>query len=436
MPPDEATVPLRSPALSLRVIRAQVVAGPDAGSSHVAELDRIRIGTAESNDLVLADPTVSRFHLELRRGGDRIEIVDLGSTNGTRIGPALIRGSSARVPPGTELEIGETRLSVDDGALVTVEAGPAELGEIRGQSPALRRLLATAARVAESEVPVLLFGESGTGKELVARAIHDASSRAGEPFVTLDCAAIAPSLFSSELFGHERGAFTGADRRHTGAFERAHGGTLFLDEIGELGPELQAALLGVLERKRLRRVGGQQEIELDVRLVSATHRDLRAAVNAGTFRLDLFYRIAVVLLELPPLRDRPADIPVLVEHFLREAGYPGAIEGLLPEAEMARLMRHDWPGNVRELRNVVLGTLALGETPELGGPAAARPDSPDPALFELGFRDAKRRVVDDFERAYVAALLERSGGNLRQAARDARMDRSYLMELVKRHRLK
>ena len=429
----DGTVPIRSASVAVRVIRVQVTAGPDAGKSHVGET--IRIGTAEGNDLVLTDPTVSRFHLELRRGDGRIQVVDLGSTNGTRVGPALVGGGAVGVAAGTALRIGETDLSVEDGDVVTLEAG-ADVEGVRGQSAPVRRLLGSIQRVAKSDVSVLLIGESGTGKELFARAIHDASPRAGEPFVTVDCAAIAPTLFASELFGHERGAFTGAERQHIGAFERANGGTVFLDEIGELGPELQSALLGVLERKRFSRVGGQKEVEVDVRMVSATHRDLRAQVNAGSFRLDLFYRIAVVLLEVPPLRERPTDIPLLVEHFLREAGFSGRVEEVFPKEEMRRLQAHAWPGNVRELRNVVLGTLALGEAPVLGAGPGAEGARDYSSLFGLSFRDAKRKLGDEFEHAYVKALLEKTAGNVRQAARDAQMDRSYLMELIKRHRLK
>jgi DNA-binding NtrC family response regulator len=296
--------------------------------------------------------------------------------------------------------------------------------------------MAQAARVAKIDVPVLLLGESGTGKELIARALHDEGSRAGEPFVTVDCGAITPTLFSSELFGHERGAFTSADRQHIGAFERARGGSLFLDEVGELPLELQAALLGALERKSIRRVGGRDDIQVDVRLVSATHRDLRAQVNAGSFRLDLFYRIAVVTLGVPPLRERPDDIPLLIEHFLREAGHTGPVASVFSADAMRRLRAHSWPGNVRELRNVVLGTLALGETPNLAPSAERAPSVGFEQLFGLSYREAKRRAMDDFERRYVENLLTRSGGNVRQAARDGQMDRSYLMELVKRHGLK
>ena len=438
--PDDLTVPIHSNTTSVRAIVLEVVSGPDAGSVSEPSTDSVSVGTAEGNDVVLHDPTVSRFHLQLSRNAGRIEVADVGSTNGTRIGPVTLSSTSVSVDAGSVVEVGSTRLVVRDGGLVTLEAGDAQ-GDIRGRSPLLRRLLASVLRVAKSEVPVLLVGESGTGKELFARAIHDQSARAGEPFVTVDCAAITPSLFQSELFGHERGAFTGADRQHVGAFERASGGTVFLDEVGELAPEQQSALLGVLERGVVRRVGGSKDIPVKVRLVSATHRDLRAFVNAGSFRLDLFYRLAVVLLAVPALRQRADDIPLLVEHFLRQEGFSGAVAELFPEPEMERLMRHGFPGNVRELRNVVLGTLALGNPPDVSLNPAGESSAPGAqGLFDsvstLTYREAKQKVAEEFERHYLSALLERTGGNMRQAAREARMDRSYLMELVKRHHLK
>jgi transcriptional regulator with GAF, ATPase, and Fis domain len=326
---------------------------------------------------------------------------------------------------------------VTDDALIAPEPTPDRFGGLVGTSLALRRLITRAHKVSRADVPVLLFGESGTGKEVIARAIHDESPRASEAFVTVDCAALSPTLFSSELFGHERGAFTGAERQHTGAFERADGGTVFLDEIGELTPELQAALLGVLERGKVRRLGGQKDVDVDVRVVCATHRDLREAVNSTAFRLDLFYRIAVVLLEVPPLRERAADIPALVSHFVKEAG-GGDVDALFPKEAMDRLQAHRWPGNVRELRNVVLGALALGETKQVLEGAQASLGLADVAeqLGDLSFREAKQRMVDAFERHYLTRLLERAEGNVRQAARDARMDRSYLMELIRRHGLK
>ncbi len=307
-------------------------------------------------------------------------------------------------------------------------------GELLGESPAMKRLYTLAARVASSEVSVLLFGESGTGKELLARALHDQSPRASGPFVTVDSGAVTPTLFSSELFGHERGAFTGADRQHIGAFERASGGSLFLDEIGELPPELQPALLGALERRRIRRVGGQKDVDVDVRLISATHRDLRSDVNSGNFRLDLFYRIAVVMLRVPPLRERLSDIPDLVRHFSERPVLPTRRSSTKPRSCVSA---NPFPGNVRELRNLVLGTVALGEEPAALDPVSPSSGSdPFAPLLPLPYRDAKRRANDEFERRYVEHWLERTGGNVRQAARDATMDRSYLMELIRRHRLR
>ncbi len=421
----------------LRSIAVELLAPSPKTQGTRAAGDVVRVGSADGNDLVIADGTVSRFHLELRRDAGRILATDLGSTNGTRIGNASFRSASVWVEPNATLCIGEAEVRVTDDALLSPEPAPDRFGGLVGTSPALKRLCTRAHKVAQSDVAVLLLGESGTGKEVIARAIHDESPRAAEAFVIVDCAALSPTLFSSELFGHERGAFTGAERQHIGAFERAHGGTVFLDEVGELTPELQAALLGVLERGKLRRLGGQKDIAVDVRVVCATHRDLREAVNSAEFRLDLFYRIAVVLLEVPPLRERAGDVPALVDHFVKEAG-GGAVSSLFPREAMERLKAHRWPGNVRELRNVVLGALALGETKEVLEGTATAVGLTDLAeqLSDLSFRDAKQRMVDAFERQYILRLLDRAGGNVRQAARDARMDRSYLMELIRRHGLK
>ncbi|MEZ4226470.1 MAG: sigma 54-interacting transcriptional regulator [Polyangiaceae bacterium] len=433
---SDHTIPIEPSHSLLRSISVEVLA-PSAARGSVKG-DLVRVGSAQGNDLVISDGTVSRFHLEIRRDGGKIRVTDLGSTNGTRAGDVSFHASSVWLTPGASVSLGQAELRVSDGELLAPQSAPPSFGGLVGKSPALSRLCVRAHKVAQSEVPILLIGESGTGKEVVARAIATESPRKGQPFVTVDCAALSPTLFSSELFGHERGAFTGAERQHIGAFERAHGGTVFLDEIGELTPELQAALLGVLERGKLRRLGGQKDIDVDVRIVSATHRDLREAVNTGSFRLDLFYRIAVVLLEVPPLRERAADIPELVRHFVREAGSTAAVERLFPKDAMERLQAHRWPGNVRELRNVVLGALALGETEQVlrTGASALGLSELAEQVDELSFRDAKQRIVDAFEARYITRLLERSAGNVRQAARDARMDRSYLMELIRRHGLK
>jgi len=430
---DARTIPYGSAGLPIRTLAIEIIEGPAAGLSRMAETDTLTIGTADGNDVVLADPTVSRYHLELTRRPDGIQVIDAGSLNGTFTG--TVRVERAVVPPGTVLRLGKTALRAGDGQNVTVELHRSEaLAGLRGRTPVMRRLLHSVERAAQSDAAVLLVGESGTGKEVIARALHDVGPRKRGPFVTVDCGALAPTLVASELFGHERGAFTGADRQHAGAFERASGGTLFLDEIGELPPALQANLLGVLERRRFRRLGGKQEISVDVRVVSATHRDLRAEVNASTFRLDLYYRLAVVVMKVPPLRERAEDVPLLVEHFLRECGHDGPIEALISPAAMKQLMGHHWPGNVRELRNLIEATVAMGETPQLDGVAAAGA-APD-ALTALPYKDARAQVLADFEGRYLRALLERARGNVSQAAREARMDRSHLIDLLTRHGLK
>ncbi len=421
----------------VKTLRVEVLDGPDRGLCLETDQEVLSVGTATSNALALHDETVSRFHLELARGNDGISVTDLGSSNGTLIGAA--RMDRGVVPSGTVLVLGHTHLAVGDGGGGSVELyAENELDDLKGDTAVMRRLMAQVATAARSTAPVLVIGESGTGKELVARALHEHGPRAGEPFVTLDCGALAPNLVASELFGHERGAFTGADRQHVGAFERADKGTLFLDEIGELPPELQPQLLGALERRRFRRVGGRADVAVDVRIVCATNRDLRADVNAGLFCLDLYYRVAVVVLRLPPLRERGADIPLLVRHFLRECGYSGSVETLIPEPTLEALQQHRWPGNVRELRNWVEATLAMGESPELSplsAQGAPQSDS-DAELFALPYKDARRVLLDGFERRYLKHILEASAGNVAQAARKAQMDRTYLIKLIQRHALR
>jgi DNA-binding NtrC family response regulator len=427
------TIPYGSAGLPIRTLAVEIVEGTDAGQARMADSDTMTVGSAEGNDLVLGDATVSRYHLELQRRPDGILVVDAGSLNGTFVG--AVRVERALVPPGTTLRLGKTMLRVGDGQNVTLELHKSEaLAGLRGRAPVMRRLLLSVERAAQSDAAVLLVGESGTGKEVIARALHDLGPRAKGPFVTVDCGALSPTLVASELFGHERGAFTGADRQHLGAFERAGGGTIFLDEIGELPGALQANLLGVLERRRFRRLGGKQEISIDVRVISATHRDLRAEVNSGTFRLDLYYRLAVVVMKVPPLRERADDVPLLVEHFLRECGHAGPVGELISPAAMHALMHHHWPGNVRELRNLIEATVAMGEAPPLDGVPPAPSGSSDVA--DLPYKEARAQVLHDFEARYLRVLLERTQGNVSQAAREARMDRSHLIDLLQRHKLK
>ena len=428
--------------LPVDTLSVEVSEGPDAGTRLVAETETLTLGSAEGNDLVLGDPTISRYHAELERTEEGIRVRDNGSTNGVWIG--AVRVQAATVPPGTTLKLGGTTLRVGEGERKHVKLhGDDRLGDLRGRSAVMRRLMSQIERAARTEASVLIVGESGTGKELIARALHDLGPRQEDGFVTVDCGAMAPNLVASELFGPERGAFTSADRRHIGAFERAHGGTLFLDEIGELPAELQPNLLGALERRRFRRVGGREDIAVDVRVIAATNRDLRAEVNDGRFRLDLYYRVAVVTLRVPPLRERASDIPLLIEHFLEESGHGDAMEELFPPALLEELQRHHWPGNIRELRNLVEATVAMGEAPvDMMAFDVSPPGSPDPdaipmrGVFPLAYKDARAAVLHEFERRYLGHWLEESGGNVAKAARGARMDRSHLFHMLRRHDLR
>ncbi len=433
MPTSRAVLPV----WPVQRVRAHVVEGPDVGTRCTAQEDRLSVGVASANDLVLRDPLVSRYHAEVTATPGAFRLRDVGSTNGIFLGAVRIR--EALVPPGTIVRIGETVLRIDDGDASTVALHEEErFGGLRGRSLPMRRAMAQLQKVAAASASVLLVGESGTGKELAARAIHDASAVARGPFEVVDCASLVPGLVASELFGHERGAFTGADRTHVGAFERARGGTVFLDEIGELPAAIQANILGALERRRIRRLGGRSEIAFDARIVSATHRDLRADVNAGAFRLDLYYRLAVVVVSLPPLRERREDLRLLTEHFLRESGGAGSVEACLPAGFLDALAPHRFPGNVRELRNLVEAALATGEAPRTStapGGGADVGGAVGEGTQET-YRAARDKVLRDFEVRYLSALIARCNGNLSQAARVAAMDRSHLTDLVTRHGLR
>jgi DNA-binding NtrC family response regulator len=418
--------------IPVQSVEATVIEGPDVGKAASARSEKLSVGTARDNDLQLTDETVSRYHLELWGSPDGVRVHDPGSTNGTWA--SAVRVQSGVVPPGSILKLGKTTLRVGQGEPLTLALHKNDaLAGLRGQSPLMRRLMAQLQRAAGRDVSVLLVGESGTGKELCARALHDLGPRRDKPFVTVDCGALSPTLIGSELFGHEKGAFTGADRAHVGAFEQANGGTLFLDEIGELPAALQTTMLGVLERGRFKRLGGRAEIAVDVRIVSATNRDLRAEVNAGTFRLDLYYRLAVVSLPVPPLRDHAEDVPLLVEHFVRECGHDGRVEDVVAPETLQSWTQHRWPGNVRELRNLVEATLAMGEPPPLVDSPSPPAGDPFQTLLPLGYKQARAQLLHEFEERYLTHLLERSGGNVAKAAREARMDRSHLIDLLQRH---
>lgn len=423
-------------------LRVEVARGPDCGRVVEAPLDApLSVGTAEGNDLQLSDPKVSRYHLELMREQGAVRIRDLGSSNGSWI--AGIAVEQASITPGTQLSIGDSLLLIRDGTLYSRDSEEdVALAGVVAVSPRAQSMARRIAALGPSNVSVLIQGETGTGKEVAAKALHDSSPRHKRAFIVVDCGSLPATLVSSELFGHERGAFTGADRRRIGAFERASGGTLFLDEIGELPLSVQPTLLGALERRRFRRVGGDTEIAVDVRVLAATHRDLRRSVNDGGFRADLYYRLAIATLHLPALRERPEDIPSLVAHFVTEI--TGSPESPLFTAEvMASLMQHRWSGNVRELRNVVEAALAVGEVnmdrPSMLPDEAAPPSdgsAPDAYAELLSYREARQLAMDSFERAFCAKLVERCGSNASQAARLAQMDRNHLVSLLKKHGLR
>jgi transcriptional regulator with GAF, ATPase, and Fis domain len=336
-------------ALTVPRFRGACVVGQDAGREIVAKEGRVVVGTAEGAGLRLGDPTVSGYHLELEVVSGGVAVRDLGSKNGTRLGGVLVREIVVR--DAVELDLGDSRVRLvlgDDRAAVPLSKASSFHGLI-GASPAMRAVYHVLENAAPTSAPVLVLGESGTGKELAARAIHAASPRARGPFKVVDCGGLTPTLIESELFGHERGAFTGADRERAGAFERADGGTLFLDEIGELPLALQPKLLRALAEGEVRRIGSSRIRRVDVRIVAATNRDLRREINAGNFRADVFYRIAVVQVKMPALRDHLEDLPLLVASILQSLE-PGG-EASPVDVDIEQLHRHPWPGNVRELRN-------------------------------------------------------------------------------------
>jgi two-component system response regulator GlrR len=431
-----ATYPVSTgPRRAIRRFRIAVVSGPTKGAEWSEVAERCAVGSHPSNDLVIDDPTVSRFHCELSIAGDHVRVRDLGSRNRTVAGGVVIE--TGLVGGGTTLVLGHTqlRVDVDDGQTELAASERDHFGSIVGASPQMRELFSLLERVAPTDTTVLIEGETGTGKEGVAEAIHEGSKRAQKRFVVIDCGAIPANLLESELFGHEAGAFTGANERRIGAFEDASGGTLFFDELGELPAELQPKLLRALESREIRRIGSRTTIHCDVRIVAATNRDLRTEVNKGTFRADLYYRLAVMRLELPPLRDRTVDIPPLVRHLLAEIDAPPAMVAQLTEpAYLAQLAAAAWPGNVRQLRNHLEQCVVFGERRIPGDPAQPHPATQVDA--SLPYEVARRQAIDEFERAYVTSLLERTSDNVAKAARDAGVNRAYLHRLLRRHGLR
>jgi two-component system, NtrC family, response regulator GlrR len=420
--------------------QVEVISGPDAGATAASEDGRLTVGSGEGPTLRLSDPTVSRFHVELEATEDGIAIRDLGSTNGTLLGTATIREIVVREP--VQLELGRTRIKLITGNERTTLAlsGATSFGALLGSSPAMRSMYTALERAAPTNAPVLVTGESGTGKELAARAIHAASPRAEQTFEVVDCGGLPPTLIESELFGHEKGAFTGAVGEREGAFERADGGTLFLDELGELPLELQPKLLRVLGEREVRRVGARNTRKVDVRVVAATNRDLRREVNAGRFRADLFYRLAVIQVRMPPLRDRLEALPLLARGLLQAIGRERGVD--VKDVELdAALWQHTWPGNVRELRNYLEQLVILKVPPALGAfepapEAGSGEGALSSGLEKLPLTTAKNELLARFERQYVTRLLEQTKGNVAEAARLSGVNRATLFRMIRRYGLR
>jgi DNA-binding NtrC family response regulator len=308
------------------------------------------------------------------------------------------------------------------------------------KSAVMQSVFETLRSVADLDTTVLIHGETGVGKELLARSVHFSGARRDRSFVAVNCAAIPAELFESELFGSRKGAFTGANEHRRGHFQMAHGGTLLLDEIGEMPLHLQSKLLRAIEEKKVTSVGADRPVDIDVRFIATTNKDLQAEVEHGAFRRDLFYRLSVMPVRVPALRERPEDIPLLAQHFLEEAGrrLKRAVKAIAPESVQA-LVRYPWPGNVRELENVIERAVIVSKEDVLtalerflGGPAGAQP----PVDLSLPFRDAKARIVEEFERAYVAGLLDAHGGKLTAAAKHADMDPKNFSDKMARYGLR
>lgn len=424
-------------------VKLVVVAGPDEGLEMLLDA-AIKVGSHEDNDLVLQDQAVSRDHATFTRIGGLTVVTDRGSRNGTFLGESKIH--EVEVPIGAILSLGESRIAVYPRWYVraVVPSQARSFGELLGDSVAMREIFAILERVSGTELTVLVEGESGTGKELVGRSVHSASARSKARYVVFDCGSVPTELAESELFGHKKGAFSGAVADRAGAFQRADGGTIFLDEIGELPLALQPKLLRVLETGEIRSVGDDKMRKVDVRVLAATNRTLSAEVRRGRFRQDLLYRLEVVRIRMPPLRERPDDIPSLLRSFLSDRLPEGdQVEG----ENLRKLMNYSWPGNVREMRNVLQRSVALAQTPggklasfeqlvfNLGPAAATKPEglvgfpgvvTPQP------YKDAKEELLMDFDRAYVKALMQRHGSSVTEAAAAAELSRKHLYQLMKK----
>ncbi|MDS4068407.1 MAG: sigma 54-interacting transcriptional regulator [Candidatus Competibacter sp.] len=433
--------------VQFEAIELRVISGPDAGLEVSLGLPTVRIGSAPDNDIVLTDRTVSRRHAEIRMTPNGLLLRDLGSTNGTFIND--VRITEAYVPTKAECRLGYSQLQIRQHTEERKVAVPRQdhLGELVGASERMRELYGLIRAVAPTPTTVHLHGESGAGKELVARTLHAFSGRPG-PFVVFDASVADPEMVRNDLFGHIKGAFTGATGSREGAFRQAHTGTLFIDEIGELPLDLQPRLLRVLETREVTPIGSDKSARVDVRVITATHRDLAGMVRSGTFRADLFYRLSVVPIDVPALREIREDIPTITEHLCRQLQLNCRISG----SAMAALQHHDWPGNVRELRNVLERAAVLcgdreirpedlrlprefqpvqAPTPAVPIRPFAPPSSPEPISAPKPVPADARAHLKDMERQMILEAMTRNRNNKAAVARELGIPLSTLKRRLK-----
>ena len=408
----------------------------EGGASTPIDVDPVVVGRDPGVQIILTDPEVSALHCELRGVNEGILVRDLGSTNGTFIGALRVREVVVTSP--VEVVVGQSKIALEPSGKHRVDVGFTDsFGALVGSSPKMRRVFGVLERVSPTPLSVLILGETGTGKEVVARAIHARSPRKDEPFVVVDCGSIPQALAESLLFGHEKGSFTGANERRKGALQEAHGGTLFLDELGELPIDLQPKLLRALSERQIKRVGGSTFDPIDVRVVAATRRDLGTEMNAGRFRSDLFFRIAQVRVELPPLRERASDLPMLVEDICKRVGKPEHSAAVIEWIE-SRMGSHDWPGNVRELVNVASVAATLADDPGAIDDVLtlAREPAESPRTdAATAFGEAKRAATAAFERSYFTSLAARANGNVSEMARQSGMERHHVRAFLRKYQI-
>jgi len=416
-----------------RKVRLAVVNGRDAGKETMLQKALVSIGTLPENDLVLTDQTVSRSHAVVEEKSDGYVVRDLGSTNGTFLDGVRVR--EAYIRPGSVLRLGQTEISFSpqEEHIEIVKSNADHFGGLIGKSSPMQEVYGILERIAPTDVTVLLEGETGTGKELAARAIHGLSRRAGGPFVVFDCGAVAPNLIESELFGHEKGAFTDAVKSRQGSFELGDTGSIFLDEIGELSLDLQPKLLRALDQRETKRVGADKPVPVNVRVIAATNKDLAKEVKAGRFREDLFYRLSVVRIYMPPLRKRKDDIETITKYLLSgiSSEIGKKVNSLSPEAAAA-LMSYSWPGNVRELKNVLGRAAALCDGSKIEAKDLFLSEGEKTASLE----GLSGKTLEEIEKAAIHATLKSVSGNKTEAAKMLGIAYSTLYEKMKKYKMR